>query len=381
MQNRFFEALETRQFLSGTPVGVAPLQANLASAVTVPAATAAATVGTVTAVLKAPTITRIGTASDVFTVTYSGYDKTKWRLADQLVYVTGPAAYSVQAHLVSSATTSTGTVATYSIAAPTGGWRVAVNGTYTVTLKGKATSTSPRVTSTLGTFKSAIFVNKAPTFVAGPNQTVAHDSGTHTVVGWAKSISPGATSEASQTLTFQVTTNNNALFSVLPTISRSGTLTYKLAAGKSGKATVTVRLKDSGGTANGGVNISIAHTFTITVTPPVVTNMVGSYSGTLVIPAVGHNKPATLTITSQAADGSFVGTMVSSNVSLHVTGKIAANGTFTMSMATPAGTPHAGGAIALTTHGTAVTHGKQLVLALSFTLPAPVTGTLTLTRA
>ena len=45
------------------------------------------------------------------------------------------------------------------------------------------------------------------------------------------------------------------------------TLTYTPAANANGLATVTVRLKDDGGTANGGVDTSGPQTFTITVTP------------------------------------------------------------------------------------------------------------------
>ena len=46
----------------------------------------------------------------------------------------------------------------------------------------------------------------------------------------------------------------------------TGTLTYTPAANANGVATVTVRLKDDGGTANGGVDTSGPQTFTITVT-------------------------------------------------------------------------------------------------------------------
>ncbi|HEX2972144.1 MAG TPA: Ig-like domain-containing protein, partial [Tepidisphaeraceae bacterium] len=81
-----------------------------------------------------------------------------------------------------------------------------------------------------------------------------------------------------QTLSFQVTTDNDALFSVPPTIDpATGTLTYTPAADATGTATVTVTLSDDGGTANGGANTSASQTFTITVNAlnhaPVVQNM------------------------------------------------------------------------------------------------------------
>ena len=112
--------------------------------------------------------------------------------------------------------------------------------------------------------------NDAPTFVEGSNQTVDENSGAHTVANWATAIAPGpatATDEASQTLTFEVTTNNDALFEVLPAIDATGKLTFTPASDATGTATVTVKLKDNGGTADGGVDTSATKTFTITISP------------------------------------------------------------------------------------------------------------------
>ncbi|HET7435278.1 MAG TPA: Ig-like domain-containing protein, partial [Thermoanaerobaculia bacterium] len=71
---------------------------------------------------------------------------------------------------------------------------------------------------------------------------------------------------AAQTVSFVVTTNNNALFSVVPAIDSSGTLTFTQAADRFGTATVTVKAVDNGGTAGGGDNDSDPQTFTITTT-------------------------------------------------------------------------------------------------------------------
>ena len=49
-------------------------------------------------------------------------------------------------------------------------------------------------------------------------------------------------------------------------MAANGTLTYTPAAGASGIASLTLRLTDNGGTANGGVNQSATQVFTITVT-------------------------------------------------------------------------------------------------------------------
>ena len=45
-----------------------------------------------------------------------------------------------------------------------------------------------------------------------------------------------------------------------------GTLTYTAAPERHGTATVTVSVRDTGGLANGGVDVSTPETFTITIT-------------------------------------------------------------------------------------------------------------------
>src|SRR5207302_444174 len=79
-------------------------------------------------------------------------------------------------------------------------------------------------------------------------------------------VSPGPPNESSQSVAFQVSNNNPGLFSAQPAISPDGTLTYTPAGGY-GKASVTVRLTDNGGTANGGSDTSPPFTFTISVVP------------------------------------------------------------------------------------------------------------------
>jgi len=111
-------------------------------------------------------------------------------------------------------------------------------------------------------------VNQKPSFTPGANQTTNEDSGAQSVPNWATNISAGPLNEAGQTLTFMVTGNSNpALFSAVPAISSSGTLTYTPAANAFGAATIDVVLKDDGGTANGGQDTSTPASFTITVNP------------------------------------------------------------------------------------------------------------------
>ena len=106
-------------------------------------------------------------------------------------------------------------------------------------------------------------VNDVPTFTAGGDVTVTEDSGAYTAP-WATGISAGP-NEGGQTVTFNVSNSNSALFSAQPSISAGGVLTFTPAANAFGTVTVTVSLSDNGGTANGGVDTSAPVTFTITI--------------------------------------------------------------------------------------------------------------------
>lgn len=115
--------------------------------------------------------------------------------------------------------------------------------------------------------------NEAPSFTKGADPiTVNEDAGAQSVA-WATNISQcqafpcGLTSEASQTVSFNITGNTNAaLFSVAPTVSPTGVLAYTPAPDANGSATITIELKDTGGTVGGGVDTSASQTLTINVT-------------------------------------------------------------------------------------------------------------------
>lgn len=112
------------------------------------------------------------------------------------------------------------------------------------------------------------FVNDAPTFTAGADEMIDEDAGAQTVVGWATDMYAGSPTETNQTLTFNTSNDNAALFAAAPAIdATTGTLTYMPAADAHGHATVTVTLSDDGGTANGGKDTSDPQTFVITVNP------------------------------------------------------------------------------------------------------------------
>jgi len=139
--------------------------------------------------------------------------------------------------------------------------------TITVTVKDNGGTANGGVDTFVMTFLVTVnSVNDAPSFTKGPNQTVNEDAGAQTVNNWATAISSGPANESGQTLEFQVTGNTNtALFSAGPAISPTGTLTYTSAPDANGTATITIVLKDNGGTANGGMDTSAPQSFTITV--------------------------------------------------------------------------------------------------------------------
>jgi VCBS repeat-containing protein len=171
---------------------------------------------------------------------------------------------------------------------------------------------------------SVLRVNDAPSFVAGTDQTVAEDSAAQSVTGWATAISAGPADEASQVLSFVVTNDNAGLFSEQPAISADGTLTYTPGANANGAANVTVVLKDNGGTARGGVNISAPQSFVITLTPVNDAPVAVAQSLT-----VNEDKVLTGFVSGTDVDGDALRYYKIGTVPLHGTASVALDGAFT----------------------------------------------------
>jgi len=108
-------------------------------------------------------------------------------------------------------------------------------------------------------------VNDAPVFTHAGNVTVLEDSGVATIAQ-IMSVQPGANDPA-QNYTYLVSNSDPVLFALQPAISSAGSLTFMPAPNVFGIVTVTVRVQDDGGTANGGQDISAAQSFTITISP------------------------------------------------------------------------------------------------------------------
>nr|WP_121271883.1 MBG domain-containing protein [Pedobacter schmidteae] len=106
-------------------------------------------------------------------------------------------------------------------------------------------------------------VNEVPTLATINNQTLCFTTAAQTVALAGISAGP----ETSQTTALSVSSNNAALFESL-TVTGSGAtgnLSYRIKTGAvAGSATVTVTVKDNGGTANGGVD-TYTRNFVITV--------------------------------------------------------------------------------------------------------------------
>jgi hypothetical protein len=126
-----------------------------------------------TAKLTAAAVTKAGTKPYTFTVTYADNIAVKLSSISQYnLRVTGPNAFDQPVSLVKVSPNKDAAkcVATYTLAAPAGGWTAADNGTYTVVMQaGQVTDTSLHALAAgpLGTFTINIPASKASSPLAG----------------------------------------------------------------------------------------------------------------------------------------------------------------------------------------------------------------------
>lgn len=122
-------------------------------------------------------------------------------------------------------------------------------------------------------------VNDPPEFTLQSDVVIASYIGSmNTLPNFANDITSGK-NETSQAVTFEVTSMAAGFFSVRPTITPNGTLSFKLADNASGSVTLNVVAKDNGGTASGGVNVSSPKTFRIVVPENRFSTFKGIYNG------------------------------------------------------------------------------------------------------
>jgi hypothetical protein len=151
------------------------------------------------------------------------------------------------------------------------------NGTATVEVVGtdSGSGTTPDDnTSQTQTFTITVnAINDEPSAALAGDVVVAQDSGAFAQANFATFAPGGGTDEAGQVAaSYTVGNSNNGLFSAQPAVAADGTLTFTPAPGVSGTATVSVTVRDDGGTANpGDDDTGDTVTFTITVSAAAVT--------------------------------------------------------------------------------------------------------------
>ena len=126
--------------------------------------------------------------------------------------------------------------------------------TITVTVKDNSGTTSVQFLVTVN------FVNQAPTINTPANVTINENAGQQTVNLTGIAAGGGET----QTLTVTASSNISALINPSVTYTSpnsTGTLTFTPAANSFGTATITVTVKETGGTANGGVDTTSVQFF------------------------------------------------------------------------------------------------------------------------
>ena len=185
-----------------------------------------------------------------------------------------------------------------------------LSGTATITLTvtdGNGGSTNDTFLLTVGA------VNDPPSFTIGGNRS--HPTGTNTAQSFADGASAIDDGDADivQALTFNVSNDNNALFTVQPSITPTGNLDYT-PTGIAGSAIVSVSLTDDD-TAGGAALTTATQTFSITVatnTPPTISDVADQ-----VIVEDGNTGALAITVgDAETAVGSLIMSGSSSNQTL-----------------------------------------------------------------
>lgn len=112
-------------------------------------------------------------------------------------------------------------------------------------------------------------VNDAPSFTSGGDVVASVAAGAYDQ-SWASALSAGPADESGQGLSFVTALVNPVdalLFTQQPSVSSDGRLGFTPNGFGTGEVSVTVHIRDDGGTANGGVDASQDQTFKITLTP------------------------------------------------------------------------------------------------------------------
>jgi hypothetical protein len=175
------------------------------------------------------------------------------------------------------------------------------------------------------------FINEAPTFDLSTNRVDVLKFGTvRTINNFVTNIVKGPTN-ASQVITFILTTSDSSFYSVPPTINTNGALSFAAGA-KVGTNTVSVRLFNSGGTSFGGTNGSTAQTFVIVSPPNPYKLLAGTFNGLFYRTNGVFNDSAGFITLTMNTNGGFSGQLRLTNT-YSFTGQFNASGTATFTVA------------------------------------------------
>ena len=119
--------------------------------------------------------------------------------------------------------------------------------------------------------------NQEPSFTKGPDITLCENSGAYIATGWATDIDDG--DGGTQNVSFETISINPLMFDVQPQISATGTLTFTLKPNRSGNVQIYARIRDDGGTDNGGDDQSDPQFFNVTINPEDNPDFIFSVSG------------------------------------------------------------------------------------------------------
>ena len=144
-------------------------------------------------------------------------------------------------------------------------------------------SNSPSVSTCTVSDTFAVTVikpNQEPSFTKGPDITLCENSGAYIATGWATDIDDG--DGGTQNVSFETISINPLMFDVQPQISATGTLTFTLKPNRSGNVQIYARIRDDGGTDNGGDDQSDPQFFNVTINPEDNPDFIFSVSGSTI---------------------------------------------------------------------------------------------------
>jgi hypothetical protein len=149
------------------------------------------------------------------------------------------------------------------------------------TFQFRAVDTNGNSTSVVATIiLNVLPVNDRPSFSLSTNcVTVLEDAAAVSFPNFATNLYAGAYNETNQTFSFITEVTNTSFFAGKPSINSVGTLTVRPRRNVTGITTVTNRMKDSGGTLRGGVNLSWPETFEVRILPHPIKPHRGTFNG------------------------------------------------------------------------------------------------------